>query len=176
MIILIEVIYGNNRKKMAMVMCEVTYDNDRYIVYCIYRGKMEVNIFVSKLVISSDGYTFNNRFKNGEKEVIDSVIKRIINKEDISSDGFSISNNVKLSDINRFDLEECYVATINKRVIKDVMVYYNLVNEKTFDKPVVDVIDDNKVFNEGFVGNIFLIIFGIVVIIFCVVVVWGVFR
>lgn len=173
---MIEVIYGNNRKKMAMVMCEVTYDNDRYVVYCIDRGKMEVNIFVSKLVISSDGYTFNNRFKNGEKEVIDNVIKRIINKEDISKDGFSISNNVNLSDINRFDLEECYVATINKRVIKEVMIHYNLVNDKVFEKPVVDVVDDKKVFNEGFVGNIFLIVFGIVVIMFCIVVVSGVFR
>ena len=53
-------------KMMAMVMAGIEYNGDRYIMYCVDRGRGEANIFVSKLVITSDGYVFINDFDNGE--------------------------------------------------------------------------------------------------------------
>jgi len=173
---MVEIIDVNSKLKlMAMMMAGIQYNNDKYIIYCIDRGEGNANIFISKLVISSDGETFNNNFDNGEKELLDGIIKRIINKEDIEKDGFKISNNFSLSDVNYFDIDKCYVATIDKKVIREVMIYYNLVTKKMFERPVVEVVDNDRKFDLGFVFNMFLIVFGIAVVIFCIVMVVKVF-
>lgn len=174
---MIEIIdVSSKNKMMAMIMANIKYLNDNYIIYCVDRGNGEANIFVSKLVIMSEGYTFNNAFDNGEKKLLDTLVKRIINKEDVSKDGFVISNDVSLSEINYFDIDACYVATVSKKVIKDIMIYYKLVTEKTLERPVVQIVEDKKFFNEGFVGNIFLIILGLIVIIFSIIAIVGVFK
>jgi len=125
-----------NNKLIAIIMANIKYMNDNYIIYCIDRGKGEANIFISKLVLTSEAYTFNNNFNNGEKELLENIIKRIINKENIEEDGFSISKDIKLNDINYFDIEKCYVSTTTKEAIKDIMIFYNLVTEKTLERPV----------------------------------------
>ena len=163
-------------KMLAMIMCSIEYHNDKYVVYCIDRGRGDANIFVSKLVMTSEGYIFNNVFDNGEKNVLDGVIKRIINKEDIVSDGFKLSNDIKFEGTNDFRVDECYVSTISKKNIKDIMIFYKLVTKDMLNRPVVNVVSDKRFFNEGFLGNIFLIIFGVAVIIFCIVAIVGVFK
>lgn len=174
---MIEIIdISSKNKMMAMVMANVRYMNDNYVIYCVDRGNGEANIFVSKLLVMSEGYTFNNEFANGEKKLLETLVKRIINKEDVSSDGFVLSNDMSLSEINYFDIEECYVATVGKKLIKDIMIFYKLVTEKTLERPVVEIVEDKRIFNEGFVGNIFLIVLGIVVIIFSISVIVGVFK
>ena len=173
---MIEIINVDNSKMIAMVVANVKYMNDNYIIYCVEREDDEANIFVSKLRLMSEGYTFNNDFSNGEKRVLESLVKRIINMDDIALDGFVISNDIVLSDVNYFDVDECYVCTVSKKQIKEIMINYKLVTEKTLERPVVEVIEDKKIFNEGFASNIFVILFGIVVIIFCIVFMVGVFR
>ena len=56
------------------------------------------------------------------------------------------------------------------------MIFYKLVTKKTLERPVVDIVEDKKFFNEGFVGNIFLILLGIIVIVFTIIAIVGVFR
>ena len=107
---------------------------------------------------------------------MDGVVKRVINKEKLDKDGFVISNDIELSDINYFDIDKCYVSTISKKHIKGIMVFYKLITKKTLERPIVEIVDDEKFFNDGFLGNIFLILFGVGVIIFCISVVVGVLR
>ena len=174
---MLEIIDNSSKSKMmAMVMANVKYMDDNYLIYCVDRGNGDANIFVSKLVVMSEGYTLNNDFDNGEKNLLDTLVKRIINKEDISKDGFVISNDVSLSEFNYFDIEKCYVATISKVLIKEIMIFYKLVTEKTLEKPVVKIVEDKRLFNEGFVGNVFLVLLGIIVIIFSLYAIVGVFR
>lgn len=159
-----------------MVIADIKYMDDIYIIYGIDRGNGEANIFVSKLVVMSEGYTFSSNFANGEKNLLDKIIKKIINKEDIEKDGFVISNKVSLSDVNYFDIDKCYVATVTKKLIKDIMIFYKLVTKKTLEGPVVEIIEDKRIFNEGFVGNIFLVVIGLIVIILSIVALVGVFK
>jgi len=174
---MIEIIDSNSQKKMlAMVIADIEYMDDRYIIYAIDRGNGEANIFVSKLVVMSEGYTFSSDFANGEKVLLDKIIKKVINKEDIEKDGFVISNKVSLSEVNYFDIDKCYVATVTKKIIKDIMIFYKLVTDKTLEGPVVEIVEDKRVFNEGFVVNIFLVVLGFIVIILSIVVVVGVFK
>ena len=81
---MIEIIDSSSKNKMlAMIIAVVKYMDDRYIIYAIDRGNGEANIFVSKLVVMSEGYTFSSDFANGEKALLDKIIKKVINKEDI---------------------------------------------------------------------------------------------
>jgi len=54
------------------------------------------------------------------------------------------------------------------------MIFYQLVSERVFNRPVVEVIESKKKFNEGFASNIALIIMGLVVVVFSVYVLIGV--
>lgn len=169
---------GSNQKMMAMVMCGISYGNKKYLIYSIRRDEDEVNLFISKLIKSSYGYIMNFDFENGEKEAMALVIKRIMNREDknkLESDGFIISKDVVLGDELFFDVDKCYVSTILRSLVKDCLIYYELVNEKMFKQPVVEVVDDNKKFNEGFVSNILLIILGVVVVIFSIITICRIF-
>ena len=71
----------DNIKMVAMLLCGVRYDGHEYLLYSIKRNNKEANIFVSKLVRTSDGYRIQHDFDNGEKEILDRLVQRIINRE-----------------------------------------------------------------------------------------------
>ena len=84
---------NDNSKMMAMVLCGIFYDGHEYLLYSIKRSASEANLFISKLVKNSSGYTISHDFDNGEKDVFESVVQRIISKEAIGSlekDGFRL--------------------------------------------------------------------------------------
>ena len=119
-------------KMMALVMCGIRYIHDEYLVYAIRRSNEEVNIFVSKLFKTSSGYIVKNDFLNGEKEVIVSLIQRILNRESIDTlnkDGYTLFSNIELASNLSFDVNNCYVSTVSKKLLLDCLKYYNLVNE-----------------------------------------------
>ena len=73
-----------------------------------------------------------------------------------------------------FDMDKCYVATVDRKLIKDCLIYYGLVNEKMFNQPVVEVVEDKRKFNVGFASSFILIGFGIFVLIFAGIVIYSV--
>ena len=169
----------DNMKMVAFVLGGISYLNQKYLLYAIRRDKDNVNVFVSKLTLSSSGYVIHHDFDNGEKETIDKVIQRILSKENILSlenDGYHFLKDIELSSDNSFDSEECYVATVSKDLIKECSVFYDLVHEDTFKSPVVSVVDDKRVFNEGFVGNVFVILIGLSILIFSIIILTSYFS
>ena len=52
-----------------------------------------------------------------------------------------------------------------------MMKYYSFIRKTIFEQPILDVQEDSRIFNEGYIGNLFLILLGIGVIVFCVFVV-----
>lgn len=168
---------ATSQKMMAMILCGICYQEDCYLVYCIRRDKRDANLFVSKMIKGSLGYVINNDFSNGEKEVLDNIVKRLLNKENknlLEGDGFTILKVMDMDSNLTFDIDKCYVSTVNRSLIKDCLIYYDLVNEKIFEQPVVEVVEDKRKFNEGFASSVVLIIFGIVILIFSCVVIYGV--
>lgn len=167
---MVELINKNtNQKLMAMILGEISYLEDRYIIYCIKRSKEDTNVFVSKLVKNSQGYTIDDDFLNGEKQILDGIVKRLLNKESknvLEKDGFLINKFVSLEGIHYFDIEKCYVATVPSFFIKDCLIFYDLVSKKLLEQPIVEVIDDKRKFNDGFVSNIVVIGLGVTVILF----------
>jgi len=175
---MVEIIDKNTGAKMlAMVIGGFSYDNNKYVVYTIKRNQEEANVFVSKLVPNSQGMAMDHKFSNGEKEVCDGIIQRIFNKSlktELVKDGISIFDDVNLGEINYFDIDLCYVTTVLVSLVKECMIFYQLVSERVFNRPVVEVIESKKKFNEGFASNIAVIIMGLVVVVFSVYVLIGV--
>jgi len=175
---MVEVIDKNTfNKMMMMVLCGIKYQDYYYLVYCIRRDKKDANVFVSKMFKGSQGYIINSNFENGEKESIDVVIKRILNKEKLeilNNEGFYILKKVDLDSNLEFDMNKCYVGAIPTSVIKNCLMFYDLVNKKILEQPVVEVADDKRKFNEGFTSSIVLIVFGIFILLFTGVVLYNV--
>lgn len=177
-LIMIEVLDRTTGSKlMAMLFCKILYQEESYVIYCVRRGEDEANLFVSRLIKNSEGYSLDNHFVNGEKEVLEGIVKRLLNKDsilDLEQDGFFISSEISLTEGQFFDIKKCYVTTVSKGLIKECMIFYGLVTKSLFDSPIVEVQDEKGYFNKGFVSNIIVIIFGIVVVIFCLVTVVGI--
>ena len=175
---MVEVIDRDTQNKMmAMMFCKIGYQDESYAVYCIRREKEDANVFISRLVKNSEGYVLDDDFVNGEKEVIEGIIKKLFSKIpvlELEQDGFSLSSELVLSEGLTFDIKKCYVTTVSKKLIKDCMINYNLVTKNLFDSPLVEVQDEKKYFSKGFVSNILLIIFGITVLLFSIITIIGV--
>ena len=164
-------------KMMAMVICGFSYDERQYVVYTIKRDHDEANVFVSKLVSNSQGLVFDHQFANGEKEVLDGIVQRIFSKRmksEFVEDGILLFRDVHLGEINYFDIEKCYVTTILVSLVKECMLFYDLVSKRVFERPVVEVVESEKKFNEGFASNVVLIVLGGILVVFCLYVVIGV--
>ena len=176
---MVEVIDRETAHKMVMMrVCGVCYRDKCYLVYSIRRDNIQANVFVSKLIKGSMGYIILDDFDNGEKEVLDGIVKRLLNKEGIDileNDGFSIMKDINMDSNLTFDMDKCYVATVDRKLIKDCLIYYGLVNEKMFNQPVVELVEDKRKFNEGFASSFILIGFGIFVLIFAGIVIYSVF-
>ena len=158
-------------KMMALLLCGILYGECMYVIFAIRRDKIDANLFVSKLVKNSNGYVIDTDFQNGEKEVMDSVVKRLLNhdaKEKFEEDGFSILDDISLEGTQYYDINSCYVSSVPLIRIKEMMKYYSFIRENLFEQPILDVKEDKRIFNEGFFSNILLILFGILVIVFCV--------
>lgn len=175
---MVEVIDRKTKHKMMMmVMCGITYQEDSYLVYSIRRDKTSANVFVSKLIKGSLGYLITDDFSNGEKEVLEGVVNKILNKnslEELESDGFKIIKDIEMDSNISFDIDNCYVSTVSRDLIKSCLIYYDLVNESMFNRPVVEVVEEKSKFNEGFASSMVLIVFGIIVIVFSCFVIYSV--
>lgn len=166
----------SNAKMMSLVICGIKYGQEMYVMYSIKRDDDNDNIFVSKLVINSEGYVMDNNFSGGEKENLDEVITKIINKDSINSlndNGIYIVKDFKLGSINKFSVSKCYVATYNRKIVKDIMDIYNLIDINN-KRPVVQIkeVGGN---NKGNFYSIALIVFGLLVLIGCIWVIVDIF-
>jgi len=164
-------------KMIAMILCGICYRDDCYLIYCVRRDKDDANIFVSKLIKGSLGYVIDANFLNGEKDVLDGIVKRLLNKESkniLEDDGFTIMNDIEMDSNLTFDIDKCYVSTVSRKLIKECLIYYGLVNEKKFNQPVVEVVDDKRKFNEGFASSVVLIVFGVIILLFSCFVIYSV--
>ena len=79
-----------------------------------------------------------------------------------------------MDDYLTFDIDECYVATVDKDMIRKCLICYDLVNESMFNRPVVEVVDDKRKFNEGFVSSVVLIFLGVLILIVAGIIIFGV--
>lgn len=162
---------NKNIKMISLIICTFVYGDNNYCLYSIERDKEEDNIFVSKLVKNSQGYTLDNNFKSSEKETLDDIISSLLNKENLSTlnkKGFKFTN-IKLNGICKFNDKICYVTTYNKGLLKECMLNYNL-DIPNSNIPTISI-KKSKPINKGNYESILLMILGIITIIVCLLIV-----
>ena len=162
-----------NIKFMSYVLCYINYGEELYVIYSIKRDLEDDNIFVSKLVNSSTGYAMDNNFSAAEKGALDNVVASILNKDSIdklSTQGIKFVDDIKLSEINKFSVTKCYVTTFKRRLVKDCMINYNLVRDNK-----VSVVKEKSVsyFSKNNFPIVLLIVFGIMVILVAIIVIFN---
>ena len=161
-----------NQKLMALIISSFKYGNELYCLYSIKRDEENDNIFVSKLIKNSLGYTMDNNFEGGEKEALDEAITSILNKDNLNSlkeIGLELTK-VELTTINKFNKDACYVTTYKRDLLKECMLNYNLISPTT--KKTVIKLKKEKTFTKDKISTILLIIFGIIIIITCLTIVF----
>lgn len=166
----------SNSKLMSLIICGIEYGEDFYVIYSVKRDELNDNIFVSKLVVSSNGYVMDNNFSGGEKEVVDEVVGDIFNKDSVEvleNNKIKIVSNIELYGINKFSIEKCYVTTVSRELVKEVMLNYGLISLD--EKKVVVKEKELSSFNKGSISSFFLIVFGIGILIISVLVIFNVF-
>ena len=159
---------NNNIKMMALIICTFTYGKTNYCLYSIDRDKNDTNIFVSKIVKNSLGYTLDSNISDDELKALEDIIASFLSKtslDKLREQGFSLTD-IKLSGINKFNEKKCYITTYNKSILKEVMLNYNLEipNNNT---PIIKV-KKSKPINKSNIGSILGIILGILTIIICI--------
>ena len=158
---------NNNMKLMALIICTFNYGDTPYCLYSIERDKEEDNLFISRIVKNSQGYTLDNNFKNGEKEALEDIVADFLSKvspEQLKEQGF-ILNDITITGINKFNYKKCYITTYKKDLLKECMLHYNL-EVPNNNIPLVKV-KKSKTINKGNYEGIILIIIGIITIIVC---------
>ena len=167
---------NKNVKMMALIICTFTYGNKPYCLYSIERDKEEDNLFVSKVVKNSLGYTLDSNIKDDEKEALDNIIAdflSITSLDTLKEQGFELSN-LKITGINKFNEKKCYVTTYNKVFLKECMLNYKLDIPNNNIIPKVKL-KKSKPINKGNFENILIIILGVITIIICILVLIKVF-
>lgn len=170
---------GSNRKFMALIICGIEYGNNMYVMYSVKREKDEDNIFISKLVRNSEGYTMDNDFHGGEKEAMDDVVTSILNKDNIellASNRIKLFHDIKIVGVNRFSVRCCYVTTYNRNLIKEVMINYGLIDIDENKTVIEEVLPEKKVFSRGSISSLFLIAFGIFTLLICCFMLYSIFS
>ncbi len=165
---MIEVIDNDNNKRMASIMCGILYNDILYVLYLIKRDKDNVNMFVSKIIENSEGVkVIDSDLTDIEKKELEDIVKRIINKDGIynlAKDGIKIVKDINLNKgVNKFNIDNSYVSTISNKDINECKVYYELDNN---EKNIVMV--NNDIVMKRNLKDILIIIFGILVICFCI--------
>lgn len=152
----------SNVKMMANVLVMLKINNDNYMFYAINRDDEQDNVFVSKLVKNSEGYTTSYEFVNGEKESLDSIFSMLINNDDLKDNkNIEIVKDLELAMYNKFSSNICYVASCSKNIINNVISKYG---ESSSSRVIVKKPEENDSINYN---NLFLVLFGILVLIVC---------
>ncbi len=176
---MIEVIDNANNKFSARIMCGVKYKDSLYCIYLIDRDDNTINMFISCVVVNSEGIsTIDSNFNSVLKNELDNMCNKFINKistDNLLNDGIEIIRDFKLGNgVNKFDVTNSYVGSINKDDINNIYMYYNLTKESS--KNIVKIKENSKKIDSEYKKNIEAIIFGIISMIIIIILIFFLFK
>jgi len=141
---------NNNLQKNATAIVKFNYDGKDYLVYSIEENSENDQIFVSKLVVNSEGKYFIDNLLSDEKGKLNNIVYNIIilipteaqkgSTFDSLTTSFLDKLSVKLlSGLPNMDVQEyfsnCSVAITNKSLVSSAVKFY----DENLNKPVETV-------------------------------------
>ena len=130
----------NNTQKNATAVIKFNYENNDYLIYSIDKNEVNKQIFVSKLILNSEGKSFIDNILPEEKNKLSNVVYNIIILTPSNFKKGALANNL-LKDIKEklmanLSLEipelgsqeyfaNCSIAITNKEFVEDAIKFYN---------------------------------------------------
>ena len=130
----------NNTQRNATAVIKFNYENNDYIIYSIDENEVNKQIFVSKLILNSEGKSFIDNILPEEKNKLSNVVYNIIILTPSNFKKGALANNL-LKDIKEklmvnLSLEipelgsqeyfaNCSIAITNKEFVEDAIKFYN---------------------------------------------------
>ena len=130
----------NNTQKNATAVIKFNYENNDYLIYSIDENEVNKQIFVSKLILNSEGKSFIDNILPEEKNKLSNVVYNIIILTPSNFKKGALANNL-LKDIKEklmanLSLEipelgsqeyfaNCSIAITNKEFVEDAIKFYN---------------------------------------------------
>ena len=130
----------NNTQRNAPAVIKFNYENNDYLIYSIDENEVNKQIFVSKLILNSEGKSFIDNILQEEKNKLSNVVYNIIILTPSNFKKGALANNL-LKDIKEklmvnLSLEipelgsqeyfaNCSIAITNKEFVEDAIKFYN---------------------------------------------------
>ena len=130
----------NNTQINATAVIKFNYENNDYLIYSIDENEVNKQIFVSKLILNSEGKSFIDNILPDEKNKLSNVVYNIIILTPSNFKKGALANNL-LKDIKEklmvnLSLEipelgsqeyfaNCSIAITNKEFVEDAIKFYN---------------------------------------------------
>lgn len=130
----------NNTQRNATAVIKFNYENNDYLIYSIDENEVNKQIFVSKLILNSEGKNFIDNILPEEKNKLSNVVYNIIILTPSNFKKGALANNL-LKDIKEklmvnlsLELPElgsqeyfanCSIAITNKEFVEDAIKFYN---------------------------------------------------
>ena len=130
----------NNTQRNATAIIKFNYENNDYLIYSIDENEVNKQIFVSKLILNSEGKSFIDNILPEEKNKLSNVVYNIIILTPSNFKKGALANNL-LKDIKEklmvnLSLEipelgsqeyfaNCSIAITNKEFVEDAIKFYN---------------------------------------------------
>ena len=130
----------NNTQKNATAVIKFNYENNDYLIYSIDENEVTKQIFVSQLILNSEGKSFIDNILPEEKNKLSNVVYNIIILTPSNFKKGALANNL-LKDIKEklmvnLSLEipelgsqeyfaNCSIAITNKEFVEDAIKFYN---------------------------------------------------
>lgn len=137
----------NNLQKKASGIVKFNYENKDYLIYCIDENEKNQQIFVSRLILNSEGKYFIDNIMPEEKNKLNNIVYNMVivtpsnAKKGMDSNelikNLTEKNMIKIScDIPELNIQEyypnCSMAITNKEFVTEAIKFYetNLKEEK----------------------------------------------
>ena len=130
----------NNTQRNATAVIKFNYENNDYLIYSIDENEVNKQIFVSKLILNSEGKSFIDNILPEEKNKLSNVVYNIIILTPSNFKKGALANNL-LKDIKEklmvnLSLEipelgsqeyfaNCSIAITSKEFVEDAIKFYN---------------------------------------------------
>ena len=130
----------NNTQRNATAVIKFNYENNDYLIYSIDENEVNKQIFVSKLILNSEGKSFIDNILPEEKNKLSNVVYNIIILTPSNFKKGALANNL-LKDLKEklmvnLSLEipelgsheyfaNCSIAITNKEFVEDAIKFYN---------------------------------------------------
>ena len=130
----------NNTQRNATAVIKFNYENNDYLIYSIDENEVNKQIFVSKLILNSEGQSFLDNLLQEEKNKLSNVVYNIIILTPSNFKKGALANDL-LKDIKEklmvnLSLEipelgsqeyfaNCSIAITNKEFVEDAIKFYN---------------------------------------------------